>query len=76
VVETYGADSLRLYEMFMGPLQADKPWSQTGLEGSKKFLDRVYRIFEEGKVVECTTPELERIYHQTVKKVTNDYETL
>ncbi len=76
VVESHGADSLRLYEMFMGPLQADKPWSQTGLEGSKKFLDRVYRIFEEGKVVECTTPELERIYHQTVKKVTNDYETL
>ncbi len=76
VVESHGADALRLYEMFMGPLQADKPWSQTGLDGSKKFLDRVYRIFEEGKMVEETTPELEKIYHQTVKKVTNDYETL
>ncbi len=76
VVESHGADALRLYEMFMGPLQADKPWSQTGLDGSKKFLDRVYRIFEEGKMVEETTPELEKVYHQTVKKVTNDYETL
>lgn len=76
VVESHGADTLRLYEMFMGPLQADKPWSQTGLEGSKKFLDRVYRIFEEGKVVAEDTLELEKIYHQTVQKVTEDYETL
>lgn len=76
VVESHGADALRLYEMFMGPLQADKPWSQTGLDGSKKFLDRVYRIFEEEKVVEEETTELEKIYHQTVKKVTEDYETL
>lgn len=76
VVRTHGADSLRLFEMFMGPLGADKPWSQTGLDGSKKFLDRVYRIFEEGKVVEEKTLELEKIYHQTVKKVTDDYETL
>ena len=76
VVRTHGADSLRLFEMFMGPLGADKPWSQTGLDGSKKFLDRIYRIFEEGKVVEENTLELEKIYHQTVKKVTEDYETL
>ncbi len=76
VVRTHGADALRLFEMFMGPLQADKPWSQTGLDGSKKFLDRIYRIFEEGKVVEEETLELEKIYHQTVKKVTEDYETL
>ncbi|MCI9233546.1 MAG: leucine--tRNA ligase [Bacilli bacterium] len=76
VVKTHGADSLRLFEMFMGPLGADKPWSQTGLDGSKKFLDRIYRIFEEGKVVEENTLELEKIYHQTVKKVTEDYETL
>ncbi len=76
VVESHGADALRLYEMFMGPLQADKPWSQTGLDGSKKFLDRVYRVFEEGKMIETSTPELEKIYHQTVKKVTTDYETL
>lgn len=76
VVNTHGADSLRLFEMFMGPLGADKPWSQTGLDGSKKFLDRIYRIFEEGKVVDEVTLELEKIYHQTVKKVTEDYETL
>ncbi|MCI8544794.1 MAG: leucine--tRNA ligase [Bacilli bacterium] len=76
VVNTHGADSLRLFEMFMGPLGADKPWSQTGLDGSKKFLDRIYRIFEEGKVVDEETLELEKIYHQTVKKVTEDYETL
>ena len=76
VVESHGADALRLYEMFMGPLQADKPWSQTGLDGSKKFLDRVYRLFEEGKVVEEATLSLEKIFHQTVKKVTQDYETL
>ncbi len=76
VVKTHGADALRLFEMFMGPLGADKPWSQTGLDGSKKFLDRIYRIFEEGKVVEEETLELEKIYHQTVKKVTEDYETL
>ena len=76
VVASHGADTLRLYEMFMGPLQADKPWSQTGLEGAKKFLERVYRIFEEGKVVEHDTSALEKIYHQTIKKVTQDYETL
>ena len=76
VVASHGADTLRLYEMFMGPLQADKPWSNEGLEGSKKFLDRVYRIFEEGKVVDEATPALEKIYHQTIKKVTQDYETL
>ena len=76
VVASHGADTLRLYEMFMGPLEADKPWSNTGLEGAKKFLDRVYRIFEEGKVVDEATPTLEKIYHQTVKKVTEDYETL
>ncbi len=76
VVRTHGADTLRLFEMFMGPLQADKPWSQTGLDGAKKFLDRVYRIFEEGKVTNEATVELEKIYNQTVKKVTEDYETL
>ena len=76
VVESHGADSLRLYEMFMGPLEADKPWSNTGLDGAKKFLDRVYRIFEEGKVEDKENKNLEKIYHQTVKKVTQDYESL
>ncbi len=76
VVNTHGADTLRLYEMFMGPLEADKPWSNTGLEASKKFLERIYRIFEDGKVKNEANLNLEKIYHQTVKKVTNDYETL
>ena len=76
VVKSHGADALRLYEMFMGPLEADKPWSNQGLDGAKKFLDRVYRIFEDNKVVEEDTPNLEEIYHQTVKKVSNDYESM
>ncbi len=77
VVEEYGADTLRLYEMFMGPLEADKPWDPKGVEGSRRFLDRVWRLLvEEGKVVDEPTPTLEKIYHKTVKKVTEDYETL
>ena len=76
VVKSHGADALRLYEMFMGPLEADKPWSNQGLDGAKKFLDRVYRIFEDNKVVVEDTPNLEKIYHQTVKKVSNDYESM
>ena len=76
VVNEYGADTLRLYEMFMGPLEADKPWSKTGVEGARKFLERVYRIFESGKVSETENKNLEKIYHQTIKKVTKDYEAL
>ena len=76
VVNEYGADTLRLYEMFMGPLEADKPWSKTGVEGSRKFLERVYRIFESGKVVDTENKNLEKVYHQTIKKVTKDYESL
>ena len=76
VIESHGADALRLYEMFMGPLEADKPWSYQGLDGAKRFIDRVFRIFEDGKVVSEETPNLGKIYNQTVKKVTNDYETM
>ncbi len=76
IVESHGADALRLYEMFMGPLEADKPWSNTGIDGAKKFIDRVYRIFEDGKVRDESNQNLEKIYHQTVKKVTQDYESL
>ena len=77
IVDKYGADTLRLYEMFMGPLEADKPWSDTTVEASKKFLDRVWRtLVEEDRVVEENDKSLEKIYHQTVKKVTYDYETL
>lgn len=76
VIESHGADALRLYEMFMGPLEADKPWSYQGLDGAKRFIDRIFRIFEDGKVVNEETPNLGKIYNQTVKKVTNDYETM
>ena len=77
IVEKYGADTLRLYEMFMGPLEADKPWNDNTVEASRKFLDRIWRIFtEEDKIKDEENKKLEKIYHQTVKKVTNDYETL
>ena len=77
VVAKYGADTLRLYEMFMGPLEADKPWSEQGVEGARRWLDRVWRVIvEDEKVKEQDNPNLEKIYHQTVKKVTEDYESL
>lgn len=82
IVESHGADTLRLYEMFMGPLDASIAWSTKGLDGARRFLDRVWRLFvtEDGKlnpnIVDKPSKELERIYHQTVKKVTEDYENL
>ena len=77
IVEAYGADTLRIYEMFMGPLEASKPWSDSGVEGSRKWLDRVYRLFTEtNKLTKDNSHELDKVYHATVKKVTNDIETL
>ena len=77
IVEKYGADTLRMYEMFMGPLEADKPWNDDAVNGTKKFLDRIWRIFvDESKIVDNNSKKLEKIYNQTVKKVTEDYETL
>ncbi len=77
IVKEYGADTLRVYEMFMGPLEASKPWDTKGVEGARRFLDRVYRYFaEEHRIREEENKNLEKIYHATVKKVTNDYETL
>lgn len=76
IVRDYGADTLRLYEMFMGPLEASKPWSQQGVEGAQKFLDRIYRLYESEKLQDMENKNLEKIYHQTVKKVTDDFETL
>ena len=77
IVRDYGADTLRLYEMFMGPLEADKPWSDDGVVGAKKFVDRIYRLYMEMDLIKDeTNNNLEKIYHQTVKKVTNDFETL
>jgi leucyl-tRNA synthetase len=81
IVSSHGADTLRLYEMFMGPLEASIAWSTTGLDGSRRFLDRVWRLFVEEngglnpKIQDGEEASgLEKIYHQTVKKVTEDYE--
>ena len=77
IVKNYGADTLRLYEMFMGPLEASKPWSNQGVEGAHKYLERVYRMIVENNIlVDEEVKELELVYHQTVKKVTEDYENL
>ncbi len=77
MVKEYGADSLRVYEMFMGPIDAAKPWDPNGIEGSRKFLDRVWRLYKESdKIQEKSNSNLEKEYHYTVKKVTNDYETM
>ena len=78
IIEQYGADSMRLYEMFMGPLEANKPWSNQGIEGSRRWLERVWRLITEypDKLVNELTPELDYEYNFTVKKVTDDYEVL
>ncbi len=77
IVRDYGADTLRLYEMFMGPLEVSKPWSNSGVEGAKRFVQRVWNFFT---VPENLTADndgaLTKVYHQTVKKVTNDFEAL
>lgn len=83
IIESHGADTLRLYEMFMGPLDASIAWSTNGLDGARRFLDRIWRLFvtDDGilneKIQKGTDlKSLERVYHQTVKKVTDDYEHL
>ena len=77
MVREYGADSLRVYEMFMGPIDSAKPWDPNGIDGSKKFLDRVWRLYvDSNKIKDQENKNLERVYHYTVKKVTNDYETM
>ena len=85
VIEEYGADSLRTYEMFMGPLDASIDWDDNGPASTKKFLDRVWRLFVNDldldpivsdKVVEENDGSLDKIYNQTVKKVTEDFESL
>ncbi len=76
IVAKYGADTLRLYEMFMGPLEVSKPWDDNGVAGSRKFIDRVYRLYQEKEITNTPNPELDMIYNQTVKKVTEDYGTL
>ncbi|MEI2462859.1 leucine--tRNA ligase [Niallia taxi] len=83
IVESHGADTLRLYEMFMGPLDAAIAWSTNGLDGSRRFLDRIWRLLVDdngeisGKVQDIEEAKgLDKIYHQTVKKVTEDFEGL
>ncbi|MBE6837484.1 MAG: leucine--tRNA ligase [Ruminococcus sp.] len=77
IVRDFGADTLRLYEMFMGPLEVSKPWSNQGVEGARRFLNRVWAFFTEpANIVEEDVPALEKVYHKTVKKVTEDYEKL
>jgi leucyl-tRNA synthetase len=76
IVKSHGADSLRLYEMFMGPLESDKPWNTNSLDGSKRFLDRVYRMYHQFEITNENVKELDYVYHQTIKKVTEDYEKL
>ncbi|NJE41057.1 leucine--tRNA ligase [Faecalicoccus pleomorphus] len=77
IVASHGADALRVYEMFMGPLEAALPWSTTGLDGTRKWLERVNRFYiEVAEFTEENDHRLDRVYHATVKKVTNDIDTL
>ena len=82
IVAEFGADTLRVYEMFMGPLTQSKPWSEEGITGSRRWLDRVWRLLidDDGqlrdRVTTVNSGELDKIYHQTVKKVTEDLENM
>lgn len=83
IVNEYGADSLRVYEMFMGPLEQSISWSDEGLVGSRKWLDRIWRIYIDedsgelsSKISDQPSPDLEFIYNKTVKAVTEDYEKM
>ncbi|SHN35530.1 leucine--tRNA ligase [Gracilibacillus kekensis] len=83
IVETHGADTLRLYEMFMGPLDASVAWSTNGLDGARRFLDRVWRLLvtDINQLTEKVTEQdrsddLEKVYHETVKVVTQNFEDL
>src|SRR5699024_7951911 len=83
IVTSHGADTLRLYEMFMGPLDAAVAWSTSGLDGARRFLGRVWRLIitDEGKISEKISEtsddsSMDKVYHETVKKVTEDYENL
>ena len=80
LIEKFGADSLRLYEMFMGPLEASLPWSNAGVEGAARFVDRVFRVYTEdayvAKHTDVNDGKLDYVFNQTVKKVTADFENL
>ena len=76
IVNKYGADTLRLYEMFMGPLEISKPWDNNGVAGARKFLDKIWKIYQEKEILSKENNNLKLIYNQTVKKVTEDFESL
>ena len=77
IARDYGADTLRLYEMFMGPIEASKPWSASGVDGARKFVERVWRFFTNMEnIVEENDGSLDKAYNMMVKRVTNDFETL
>jgi leucyl-tRNA synthetase len=79
VVEKYGADSFRVYEMFMGPLDKSKPWSTKGLKGCYRFVQKIWRLYtaDESKIVDDKpSKETVKILHQTIKKVTQDLDNL
>jgi leucyl-tRNA synthetase len=76
IVRDFGADSMRMYEMFMGPLEVTKPWSTKGLTGVHRFLDRVWRVMDKELTDEEAPPELQKVLHKTIKKVTEDSDSL
>lgn len=76
IIENYGADSMRMYEMFMGPLQMSKPWSTQGLIGVHRFLDRLWRLMDRPLVDDEPPVELTRVLHQTIAKVSSDTDSL
>ena len=76
VIREYGADSMRMYEMFMGPLEATKPWSTKGVEGVFRFLKRAWRLVAQSEIVDAPcTPEQLRVLHATIRKVSQDLDT-
>ena len=76
VIREYGADSMRMYEMFMGPLEATKPWSTKGVEGVFRFLKRAWRLIAQSEIVDVPcTPEQLRVLHATIRKVSQDLDT-
>jgi leucyl-tRNA synthetase len=72
VIREYGADTLRMYEMFMGPLEAEKPWSTGSISGIHRFLDRCWRLSERKMSTAAPPESIERTLHKTIKKVTDD----
>ncbi len=77
IIESHGADALRVYEMFMGPLESALPWSTTGLDGTRKWLERVNRFFTEvAQLSDENDGSLDKTYHATVKKVSQDIDNL